>query len=58
MAIADRVHPARTATAREDAMNKILLIALAGAAGTLSRYWLSGAVYAFAGRDFPWAPGP
>ncbi len=35
-------------------MHKILLIALAGAAGTLCRYWLSGAVYAFAGRDFPW----
>ena len=35
-------------------MHKILLIALAGAAGTLCRYWLSGAVYAFMGRDFPW----
>lgn len=35
-------------------MHKILLIALAGAVGTLCRYWLSGAVYAFMGRDFPW----
>jgi CrcB protein len=35
-------------------MQKILLIALAGAAGTLCRYWLSGAVYAVMGRDFPW----
>ena len=33
---------------------KILLIALAGAAGTLARWWLSGAVYAVMGREFPW----
>ena len=35
-------------------MHKLLLIALAGACGTLSRYWLSGAMYAALGRDFPW----
>ncbi|QLA20176.1 fluoride efflux transporter CrcB [Desulfolutivibrio sulfoxidireducens] len=35
-------------------MHKILLLCLAGAAGTLARYWLSGAVYGFFGRDFPW----
>ncbi|NLW82143.1 MAG: fluoride efflux transporter CrcB [Desulfovibrionales bacterium] len=35
-------------------MSKILLIALAGACGTLSRYWLSGAAYELLGRDFPW----
>jgi CrcB protein len=35
-------------------MNKILLISVAGMAGTLARYWLSGAVYSFLGRDFPW----
>jgi len=35
-------------------MHKLLLIALAGAFGTLCRYWLSGAVYAALGRDFPW----
>ena len=35
-------------------MHKLLLIALAGAAGTLCRYWLSGAVYDALGRDFPW----
>lgn len=35
-------------------MQKILLICLAGALGTLARYWLSGAVYGFFGRDFPW----
>lgn len=38
----------------ETGMEKILLIALAGAAGTLGRYWLSGAMYAVMGRDFPW----
>jgi CrcB protein len=35
-------------------MHKLLLIALAGAFGTLCRYWLSGAAYAILGRDFPW----
>jgi len=35
-------------------MQKIVLLALAGAAGTLSRYWLSGAVHAVVGRLFPW----
>lgn len=35
-------------------MQKILLICLAGALGTLARYWLSGAVYGLLGRDFPW----
>lgn len=32
---------------------KLLLIALAGSAGTLSRYWLSGAVQRLFGADFP-----
>jgi len=35
-------------------MQKTLLICLAGALGTLARYWLSGAVYGLLGRDFPW----
>jgi len=35
-------------------MSKIVLIALAGACGTLCRYWLSGLVYDLMGRDFPW----
>jgi len=35
-------------------MNKILLLALAGAMGTLSRYWLSGMVHAVLGPNFPW----
>jgi CrcB protein len=35
-------------------MSKIVLIALAGACGTLCRYWLSGLAYDFLGRDFPW----
>lgn len=35
-------------------MTKILLIALAGAAGTIGRYWLSGLAYDLLGRDFPW----
>ncbi|MDY0226116.1 MAG: fluoride efflux transporter CrcB [Desulfomicrobium apsheronum] len=35
-------------------MLKIALIALAGAFGTLCRYWLSGVVYDVLGRDFPW----
>jgi len=33
---------------------KLALIALAGAAGSLARYWLSGLVYTFVGREFPW----
>jgi CrcB protein len=35
-------------------MLKIALIALAGAFGTLCRYWLTGVVYDVLGRDFPW----
>ena len=35
-------------------MSKIVLIALAGACGTLCRYWISGLVYDVMGRDFPW----
>ena len=35
-------------------LEKLALVALAGAAGTLARYWLSGLVYDVAGRDFPW----
>ena len=35
-------------------VHKILLLALAGACGTLARYWLSGAVHGVLGRDFPW----
>lgn len=35
-------------------MLKIALIAMAGAFGTLCRYWLSGVVYDVLGRDFPW----
>jgi len=35
-------------------MSKIALIALAGAFGTLCRYWLSGLVYDVMGRNFPW----
>ena len=33
---------------------KLGLIALAGAAGALARYWLSGLVYNLVGREFPW----
>jgi len=33
---------------------KLGLLALAGTAGTLARYWLSGLVYDVVGRDFPW----
>lgn len=32
----------------------ILLIAFAGAIGSLSRYWLSGAVYRWFGSALPW----
>jgi CrcB protein len=39
---------------REEKMSKIVLIALAGAFGTLCRYWLSGLTYDVLGRDFPW----
>ena len=35
-------------------LEKLGLIALAGAAGTLARYWLSGFVYDLLGREFPW----
>ena len=35
-------------------LEKLALIALAGACGTLSRYWLSGLVYDVAGKEFPW----
>ena len=35
-------------------LEKLGLIALAGAAGTLARYWVSGLVYGVAGRNFPW----
>lgn len=33
---------------------KLLLIAFAGAAGTLARFWLADAVYRLLGPDFPW----
>ncbi len=33
---------------------KILLIALAGAAGTLARYWIGGLVQRSSGSAFPW----
>lgn len=33
---------------------KIVFIALAGCAGTLSRYWLAGAVQKLFGPSFPW----
>ncbi|GMW02774.1 MAG: putative fluoride ion transporter CrcB [Candidatus Hydrogenedentota bacterium] len=35
-------------------MQKLLLIAIAGAAGSLSRYALAGAVQRVAGSGFPW----
>jgi len=35
-------------------MHKILMLAMAGTLGTLARYWLSGAIYAIMGHDFPW----
>lgn len=37
-----------------DALHKILLLALAGACGTLARYWLSVAAHVALGRNFPW----
>jgi|SRR5215204_5830226 len=35
-------------------MSKLLLVGLAGLVGTLSRYWLSGAVSHRYGDKFPW----
>ncbi len=35
-------------------MMRVLAIALGGAAGALSRYWVSNAVHALAGRGFPY----
>lgn len=35
-------------------MTKLLLIATAGACGTLCRYWLSEVAYSLLGRNFPW----
>jgi CrcB protein len=35
-------------------MHKLVLLSLAGTCGTLSRYWLSGAVQSLLGRGFPW----
>ncbi|WP_198145947.1 fluoride efflux transporter CrcB [Desulfonatronovibrio magnus] len=35
-------------------MEKILLLALAGACGTVLRYWLSGLAHKILGPDFPW----
>lgn len=35
-------------------MNKLLFIALGGAAGTLSRYWLSGLAQRLLGTTFPY----
>ena len=36
------------------ATHQIVLLAVAGTAGTLARYWLSGAVQRLCGADFPW----
>lgn len=35
-------------------MQTILFIGLAGALGAMARFWLSSAVYAALGRNFPW----
>jgi CrcB protein len=35
-------------------VKRILLLAAAGAVGTLARYWLSGAVQRVSGTTFPW----
>jgi fluoride exporter len=35
-------------------LRRILLLSVAGAIGTLARYWLSGAVQRFSGAAFPW----
>ena len=37
-----------------DTLPKLLLLALAGACGTLARYWLSIGVHLTLGRGFPW----
>ena len=36
------------------ATHQIVLLAVAGAAGTLARYWLSGFVHRVCGASFPW----
>ena len=35
-------------------LQRVLLLSAAGAAGTLARYWLSGAVQRFTSATFPW----
>ncbi len=35
-------------------IRRILLLSIAGTAGTLARYWLSGAVQRIANPGFPW----
>jgi CrcB protein len=35
-------------------MNQILAVAIGGAAGAISRFWLSNFVYGLLGRDFPY----
>ena len=35
-------------------IRRILLLSIAGVAGTLARYWLSGAVQRIANPGFPW----
>ena len=35
-------------------MRLVMMIALWGALGCLTRYWVSGWVYDLIGRDFPW----
>jgi CrcB protein len=37
-----------------DTLPKLFLLALAGACGTLARYWLSIGVHLTLGRGFPW----
>ena len=34
--------------------NRLVLLALAGAAGTLARYWMGGLVQRLCGSSFPW----
>jgi CrcB protein len=34
--------------------NKLILLAVAGAVGTLARYWLGGLVHRLCGTSFPW----
>jgi fluoride exporter len=36
------------------ATHQLVLLAIAGMAGTLARYWLSGAVQRLCGASFPW----